>query len=473
MVTPLAIQPQRRPFSAAAVMMRGPEKRSSRCLTPRSFVAARAESRASAVRSKVDRRNLALILKEDGDHAFRAGDHATAVALYTEALEEDPSNHAVYSNRSAAHCNLGRFEDALSDANRCIAIDAKFANGHVRKGRALEAIGQWREAVEAYRVGLNFNADNQTLKFAVRRAEEQEGKNTQRSALRHVPSRTPPELEPESEQDVSMIAMMTAENVRKEISDRLIALFERANRNRDGGLTCAELVQSLQSNGELTTQLRLPDNIREKHRELFESVFQAVNNRGGDAISVEEFLSHFNVPIESAMFSAVEAAKAAAEDADTKTLRAIFNQIDTDGSGTLDRDEMDEIALVLGMNFNKAQMDAAWAFMDRDGNGEVDFDEFKNWHDVLTNKVAKQAPVTLANSQGRSGGPQQGKRTSFLKDSAGVSASAARAASDGFTTISPIERMQELGSLRTYDADLRPHKGFSPDHLVLTLCNSL
>ena len=69
---------------------------------------------------------------------------------------------------------------------------------------------------------------------------------------------------------------------------------------------------------------------------------------------MEEFLSHFNGPIESAKVSAAAAAKAAAEDADTKTLRAMFNQIDTDGGGTLDRDEIDEMALILGMNFNKA-----------------------------------------------------------------------------------------------------------------------
>lgn len=455
--------------------MRPPEKSSSRCLTPRSFVAARAESRASAVRSKVDRRDLALILKEDGNHAFRAGDHAKAVALYTEALEEDPSNHAVYSNRSAAHCNSGRLEDALSDANRCIAIDAKFANGHVRKGQALEAMGQWREAVEAYRVGLNFHPDNQTLRFAVRRVEEQ-GKKTRRSAALHrVRSRTQPEPEPESEQDGGMVATMTAENVRKEISDRLIALFEGANRNRDGVLTRAELFQSLQKDGELSTQLCLPDNIREQHREQFESVFQAIGNPGGDAISLEEFLSHFNGPIESAKVSAAAAAKAAAEDADTKTLRAMFNQIDTDGGGTLDRDEIDEMALILGMNFNKAQMDAAWAFMDHDSSGEVDFDEFKNWHDVLTGKVTEQAPVALAISQAPSGGPQQGKRTSFLKDSAGGSASAARAASVGLTTNSLVERMQELGGLSTNEADLRSYKGryLSPDHLIFTSRDSL
>lgn len=435
-------------------MMRGPEKTQS--LTPRSFVTARAESRASAGRSEVDRQALAEILKEDGNEAFRAGDHTRAVALYTEALDEDPTNHAVFSNRSAAHRSLGKFEYALTDANRCIAIDAQFANGHVRKGQALEAMGQWREAVEAYRAGLNFHPDNKTLVFGVRRAEEQEGMKARRTEVRN---RAEPEPEPEApganEQNGSIIGMMTGENVGTDIADKLIALFERADRNGDGALTRPELIIALRKHGDLTQQLGLPANIREQHREQFENAFQSIDQDGSNTISMEEFVAHFIGPIESAKVSAAAAAKVSAEVANVNTLRAMFNEIDTDGNGTLDRDEIDEMAQILGMKFNGAQMDAAWAFMDRDGSGEVDFDEFKKWHDVLTGKGTEQVPLAIADT---------GKHTSFLQDSTGISKMSARMESEGFTSDNLVERMQQLGGigssgnrhLKSYDGKQAP-----------------
>ena len=44
----------------------------------------------------------ALMLKDDGNEAFKSGDNITAVRLYTEAIAEEPLNHALYCNRSAA-----------------------------------------------------------------------------------------------------------------------------------------------------------------------------------------------------------------------------------------------------------------------------------------------------------------------------------------------------------------------------------
>jgi hypothetical protein len=62
--------------------------------------------------------------------------------------------------------------------------------------------------------------------------------------------------------------------------------------------------------------------------------------------------------------------------------------------GTLDRSEVELMTATLGMGFSKAQMDHNWKLMDRDNSGEVEFDEFKLWHDVLTGKVEAQLTLT-------------------------------------------------------------------------------
>ena len=45
--------------------------------------------------------------KNTGNDAFKRGDHEEAVRLYTAALEVDPDNHVLYSNRSAAYLASG------------------------------------------------------------------------------------------------------------------------------------------------------------------------------------------------------------------------------------------------------------------------------------------------------------------------------------------------------------------------------
>eukprot|EP01046_Picozoa_sp_COSAG06_P036542 COSAG06_NODE_4037_length_4638_cov_4.665124_3_plen_905_part_00 len=458
-VAPLVIQPQRRPFSAAPVMMGGGRHRAaSPALTPRGFVAARAESRASTIRSKADRERLAVMLKEDGNDAFRAGDNAKAVRLYTEGLEEDPASHALYSNRSAAQRNLGNLDDALRDANRCIDMDPKFANGHVRKGQALEAQLKWRQAAEAYRTGLDFAPDNKTLQFGLKTAQAEDGKKVRwTGASGSVKHPTEPEPEPEPEPPAGdgcrTIGIMTGENVGSSITAKLTAMFNRADRNKDGLLTRAELIHTLRKDGELAEQLGLPTNIRDKHRDKFEELFQQLDVDGSSSIILEEFLGHFIGAIEAAKVSAAATAKLAAEMADEQVLQAMFNEIDSDGNGTLDRYEVDRMAKILGMDFNQAQMDMAWKFMDHDGSGEVEFDEFKHWHDVLTGKKTKDLQLTDGVVGGRNS-PPSGKKspTSFLKDEADdgsrtktTTSAAARAL--GSKSDSLIERMQELGAL--------------------------
>ena len=48
--------------------------------------------------------------------ACQSGDFERAVALYTEAIQLDPANHILFSNRSAAHIKMGQFAKALQDA---------------------------------------------------------------------------------------------------------------------------------------------------------------------------------------------------------------------------------------------------------------------------------------------------------------------------------------------------------------------
>ena len=61
-------------------------------------------------------KHLFLEKVRQSNAACQNGDYAKAVALYTDALQLDPTNHILYSNRSAAHLKMGQFQQALQDA---------------------------------------------------------------------------------------------------------------------------------------------------------------------------------------------------------------------------------------------------------------------------------------------------------------------------------------------------------------------
>ncbi|XP_046386091.1 tetratricopeptide repeat protein 28 isoform X2 [Ischnura elegans] len=86
--------------------------------------------------------------------ACQAGDYATALALYSDALALDPHNHVLLSNRSAALIKMGLFARALEDAVRARELNPKWPKAYYRQGVALQCLGRHAEALAAFSSGL-------------------------------------------------------------------------------------------------------------------------------------------------------------------------------------------------------------------------------------------------------------------------------------------------------------------------------
>ena len=76
------------------------------------------------------------------------GDYLKAVKQFTMAIRMDKQNHVLFSNRSASYAALGKYEEALADAERCVRLAPKWGKGYGRKGAALTGARAGRRGCE-------------------------------------------------------------------------------------------------------------------------------------------------------------------------------------------------------------------------------------------------------------------------------------------------------------------------------------
>ena len=145
-------------------------------------------------------------LKRQGDEAFVKGNFDSAAKAYTQALRHNTSDHTIWANRSAAFLRTGAAEDALQDARRARTLKPEYAKvrpatsadvavrflnaivlleaqtvfpcvqAYYREGSALQAMGSWEGAAQAYFQGFRMDPQNaamaQAFQNAVSRAQE-------------------------------------------------------------------------------------------------------------------------------------------------------------------------------------------------------------------------------------------------------------------------------------------------------------
>lgn len=106
----------------------------------------------------------AVELKNQGNTFLQQGKYDNAIDCYTSAIDLDVKNHVLYSNRSAAYAKVGQYEDALKDAETCCSVNPTWAKGYSRKGAALEFLGRYKEAEEAYLKAMDLEPSNESFR---------------------------------------------------------------------------------------------------------------------------------------------------------------------------------------------------------------------------------------------------------------------------------------------------------------------
>ncbi|CAL1375661.1 unnamed protein product [Linum trigynum] len=119
--------------------------------------------------------------KAKGNAAFSAGDYTTAIKHFSDAIAVAPTNHVLYSNRSAAYASLQKYADALNDAKKTVELKPDWSKGYSRLGAAHLGLTQYQDAIVAYKKGLDFDPNNDALKSGLADAESAAAASSSRS----------------------------------------------------------------------------------------------------------------------------------------------------------------------------------------------------------------------------------------------------------------------------------------------------
>jgi len=109
--------------------------------------------------------------KDQGNKAFKLGDHGKAIEFYTYATELDPNNPIFFTNRSTAYFKMKKFDKSLRDANKAISKDKNWAKGHYRKGIVLMELKQYKEAFASLDRAHKMKPDNVSFSNALQQCK--------------------------------------------------------------------------------------------------------------------------------------------------------------------------------------------------------------------------------------------------------------------------------------------------------------
>ncbi|XP_047173900.1 hsp70-Hsp90 organizing protein 3-like [Vigna umbellata] len=111
--------------------------------------------------------------REKGNEFFKQQKYPEAVKHYSESIRRNPKDPRAYSNRAACYTKLAALPEGLKDAEKCIELDPTFVKGYTRKGAVQYFMKEYDKALETYREGLKYDANNQELLEGIRTCIQQ------------------------------------------------------------------------------------------------------------------------------------------------------------------------------------------------------------------------------------------------------------------------------------------------------------
>ncbi len=92
--------------------------------------------------------NDAVTYYNRGNAYFEKGQHDQAISDYNKALEINPRYAEAYNNRGNAYSEKGQYDQAISDFNKALEINPRYAGAYNNRGIAYMLKGKYDKAWE-------------------------------------------------------------------------------------------------------------------------------------------------------------------------------------------------------------------------------------------------------------------------------------------------------------------------------------
>lgn len=121
-------------------------------------------------------------LRQQGNECVKGGNYTEAVVHYSHAIQEDPKNHLLYSNRSLTFLKLQQYYLAVEDARQAIKLQPKWPKGYFRKGEVEFQVGHYHSALLSYGHALVLDPSNAEVQQAISRTNDEISKQRKKAA---------------------------------------------------------------------------------------------------------------------------------------------------------------------------------------------------------------------------------------------------------------------------------------------------
>ena len=95
-------------------------------------------------------------LKTEGNKHYEAGNYLAAHRHYSMAIEVDPTNPLLLTNRAAANMAMQNYDAVVKDCLKAVTLDPHLVKGYARMAHGYLLLGQGRQANRQYQQALEY-----------------------------------------------------------------------------------------------------------------------------------------------------------------------------------------------------------------------------------------------------------------------------------------------------------------------------
>ncbi|KAJ2632150.1 hypothetical protein H4R22_001481 [Coemansia sp. RSA 1290] len=106
---------------------------------------------------------LASQFKSQGDSAFKQGQYAKAIELYSQAIRTDSTNPVVFTNQAMAFLKLEKYADAAESCSKALQLSPNSVKALWRRGVAYYNLKRLEDAQRDFTAAMNLNPQNTLL----------------------------------------------------------------------------------------------------------------------------------------------------------------------------------------------------------------------------------------------------------------------------------------------------------------------